>query len=280
MIRRDWPLGGERAQRWLLIRQTDHAELSAAIARDWRGLEFPSDAVRDEFLAAVRHHDDGWADWDAEPRVDPETGRPYSFTEMPPEDSQRIWSDSIAACRRIGPLAGWVVASHFYVLQDRRDEDFPEWTDWLAVVDAERSGWLAEWREMSPDHTPELAERCLAWLRAFDWISLWLCCVCPDRPFAAGAEPLVVGDDATGWPATRFTPTGEGIEHPTDPGVAPLVEVSPWPFAGDSFGYRLRASEIEAERLTSDTIRLDTGARRSIAWELRGDGSRKAQVVI
>lgn len=248
MIRRDWPLGADQPQRWVLIPQTEHARLSGELARAWGSgaappIVCPADepghplaGVRDEFLAAALHHDDGWLGWSDAPAIDPEHGRPVGFTEMPPPEAQRIWSESIDACRAIGPLAGWVVAAHFSALQSKRDDDYHLWVDWLAEVDARREGWLAEWLGSSEHHTPGLADRCLAWLQSLDWISLWLCCVCPVLPKdAAPHKPLLVGGDQTGWPEVAFTPQGD------------TIRVSPWPFAAAGLTLSVAARSVPAQ---------------------------------
>ena len=43
-------------------------------------------------LRGVAHHDDGWAEWDAAPRVNPANGMPRSFLEMRMRDSTAIWT--------------------------------------------------------------------------------------------------------------------------------------------------------------------------------------------
>ncbi|QDT70593.1 hypothetical protein MalM25_35430 [Planctomycetes bacterium MalM25] len=238
MIRRDWPRGAEPAERWYLISQVEHARLSHQLAAAWTPSFLPSH-VREEFLAAVLHHDDGWLGWDAEPLIDPEHGRPSAFTEMPPAEAQRIWSDSIDACRAIGPLAGWVVASHFTELQSKPDEDYAEWVDWLELVRERRDAWLAEWLDASEQNTPELADRCLAWLQALDWLSLWLCCLCPAEKEDQPIEPLVIGGEANprlAWTAVTFTPHVRGG-----------MRVTPWPFVEPCLDIRIDASVAPAE---------------------------------
>src|SRR5690606_5366992 len=81
-------------------------------------------AARAEWLEGVVSHDDGWAGLGADPPVDPVLGCPYSFLDIPREDSLRVWSDSIQLARRHGPLAGWTVATHFIALL--RDSDDAE----------------------------------------------------------------------------------------------------------------------------------------------------------
>lgn len=99
MIRRD---DGEN---WLLIEQTEHARLAAEIAAAWgNGVVSPL-PVRDLLIPAIRHHDDGWQDWAVAPGIDPGTGKPRNFTEMPMAVSTALWNKSIGICREgFGPL--------------------------------------------------------------------------------------------------------------------------------------------------------------------------------
>jgi hypothetical protein len=85
---------------WLLIAQADHARLAADIARVWGNDDVPSLPLPDQLVAAIRDHDDGWREWEQSPEIDPATGGPRDFTEMPMSAATRIWSKSIfsSAC--------------------------------------------------------------------------------------------------------------------------------------------------------------------------------------
>ena len=82
---------------WLLIAQADHARLAADIARVWGNDDVPSLPLPDQLVAAIRDHDDGWREWEQSPEIDPATGGPRDFTEMPMSAATRIWSKSIFA---------------------------------------------------------------------------------------------------------------------------------------------------------------------------------------
>lgn len=279
MIRRDVPWGSAAPESWLLISQTDHARLSLRLAEAWGGdavppivcpsgePDHPLAAVRREFLEAVDHHDDGWRDWRESPGIDPANGRPYSFTEMPPADAQRIWTDSIEACRGHGLLAGWMVASHFSALQSKRDGDYPEWVEWLSLVDRQRAEWLTKWLGQSADHTQGLAACCLAWLQALDWISLWLCCRCPAMPNDGDIEPLVIGGDTTGWPEITFEPQGSIAAAERE------VRVTPWPFAERCLrlvveGRSVPVGDYRRPESPQGNDRFSNGSRLALTWRL------------
>src|SRR4029079_9931152 len=100
MIRREIKLNDDAAI-YLMIPQVEHARMSGELVRHWRD-EFSPDVVD-----AIAHHDDGWAEWENEPKLNSTVGAPYSFLEMPLAESLTIWDRSIAAARQFGPLAGY-----------------------------------------------------------------------------------------------------------------------------------------------------------------------------
>ncbi|MEN1678468.1 MAG: DUF3891 family protein [Planctomycetota bacterium] len=257
MIRRNVPLGDHAdgvPHDWLLVSQIEHARLSHVLASAWQGiLPAAAEATRDEFLAAVLHHDDGWEDWRTAPKLDPEHGRPYGFTEMPPAEGQAIWAKSIDACCAIGPLAGWVVASHFIQLQSKRDDDFPEWAKWLGEQDRRRAGWFEAWQSQHPANTAAVAEECLHLLREFDWLSLWLCCRAPIDA-RDPVDALELGDGSHGFGPFLLTPKG------------PVIKVDPWPFTAPAIDLVVNAERCPAGvyRSASELNAVTTRA----AWRL------------
>lgn len=179
MIRREILLADEEPQ-WLLISQVEHARLSGVLAEHC--LSHFSAAAVDELLSAVVHHDDGWANWEAAPTFD-EQGRPRSFRELPLSQSLPIWSASIEAVAKIGPLAAGTVASHFLALLGASDR--PKVADefavaWQQEMTARCDAWIMSWQQLDPQqNTAAVADEALRGLQLFDVMSLWLCGVCP-----------------------------------------------------------------------------------------------------
>lgn len=254
MIRRNVPLG-EEPEKWLLLSQVEHARVSAELARAWGGGQVPElvcgeDAhdphlqdVRQELLAAILHHDDGWAAWEADPAIDVEHGRPYTFTEVPREQAIRLWTDSIRRAAGHGPLAGWVVAGHFVRLLSESDEPHSEQCEaWLEKMAAWRGTWLNEWHSLNrPVHSPRLAGECLDWLRTFDWLSLWLAMRGPTTELDQHQGGTTLDEGLLNAKPVELVPAGASDAR----GV---VRVSPWPFASeavdvDALGYAVAARE-------------------------------------
>ena len=254
MIRRDVPLA-DRPEKWLLLSQVEHARLSFELAEAWGGGRVPEVVcepddtnphlleVRRELLAAVRHHDDGWAAWEAIPDLDPDHHRPYSFMELPRHQSLPLWRDSILHARQIGPLAAWVVAGHFVrLLNDSQDAHCELSELWLADVANLRSTWLNEWHSLNrPVHTPRLAAECLEWLRLFDWISLWICMRGPARDGDDSRDTTTL--DEGNLASVPVVVTAAGMQPA---GESRQLRFAPWPFraaslAIDALGYAVSA---------------------------------------
>lgn len=259
MIRRDVPLTDDPTK-WLLISQIEHARLSGELATAWQ--QTPSSSgfsldksVRSELLAAIHHHDDGWAAWESDPVIDPPLGQPFSFLDLPREESLVIWQDSIDLCRQIGPLAAWVVAGHFvHLLHDSDDANRPFAQQWLRDTESLQDNWLAEW--IQADRTQNslpIAEGCLFALRLFDWLSLWLCCQCPAITGDGPAEPMIVDEGPLQQNPIRFV--ADRLQNDGEPR---LVRVTPWPFDAprlslDALGYTVPKKQYAtAEALTKN----------------------------
>ncbi len=257
MIRRDCLLS-DGTEGWTLISQVEHARLAGVLAEAWQ-LEPAGDLepAREEISGAVFHHDDGWPIWEANPKVDTDSGQPLEFTEMPVTDSLSIWARSIERCETLGPLAAYMVAGHFCYLLKRSDawdagnQDADAAHAWAERFAERQRDWLREWTRADEPFTPELAQTALEWLQGFDALSLWFCC-------AERTEPLET--QIAGGPAVKFSPAG-GSE----------IQTSPWPF-GDAplvvqaCGQRLKAHEFSDSRafLAAETEPIE------LIWRLTG----------
>jgi hypothetical protein len=184
MIRREITTASG-TQLWLLISQVDHAHVSGELARNWR------EAFSQDVIEAISHHDDGWGAWEAEAKLNPDTGAPFSFLEMPAPVSLVIWDHSIAAAGAFGPLAAYIVAGHFYnLLNNSENAKDPLAVAWLTAKRKLRTGWLDEWIRTDSTRTLEYAKRAQEMLLIADLFSLWLCCDCPGD----GAEAINLGE--------------------------------------------------------------------------------------
>jgi hypothetical protein len=231
MIRRDIDLGDGEA-RWLLVSQVEHARLGAVLAERCLDRFGPAtaeiDSVRSELLQAIARHDDGWADWETRPGLDPELRRPLSFRELSLDETLANWDGSIRSAAEVGPLAAWAVAGHFAGLLQSSQSDLDEIASaaWLAKTADQRAIWLAKWQKLNPaQHSQPLADEALLWMRAFDAMSLWICSVCPFG-----------GEEVLQWPEGYHIGPGESLDTrlaadaTTDISEYGVVTADPWRF--------------------------------------------------
>ena len=277
MIRREMFLPeGDRV--WALISQVEHAHLAADLARSWRDPLAPEEtrdgprtsAAEDELLAAIEHHDDGWAEWEEAPELDPEHGRPRSFMEMPQPDSLAIWSKSIAVAEQIGPLAAWVVAGHFSALLkiggEARSAEADLAREWNDLMRSRRTAWLGHWTASAADHTQEVADHALQALQFFDAASLWICCTCPPE----GPLTAVADDDAVlTLEGTDYRFTSRALRNA--PHEAPRGTIRPWPVEGDDAQFSVDCRIVPAGGFRTTEELLQAQQPYRLTWRLRDE---------
>jgi hypothetical protein len=224
-------LGGDAV---LCLGQPAHAWVSGQIARAWGNGLFAEPRPRDEVVLAASQHDLGMAEWDASPQLNPETGWPMSFLEMPVATHLRLWS---AAPRLALTQARWVallVSMHGAYLYGSRAaepgvQEFLD--DQRAFADAVRA---------SLGVSEEEAARNQRLLASWDWMSLVLCR--DDLPATIEFErPL------------RMERAGEGA-----------VSITPWPFGADEVEIEGDARRLEGRFDDEEAMR---DALRAAPWE-------------
>ena len=105
----------------LLITQQAHAWVSGQLARAWGNDRFAPPAPRDEVCLAAEQHDLGMASFDLDPPVDPDTGLPPSFMDMPLDVHLEIWTEAPRRMLVQDRYAAVLVALHGIALYERRD---------------------------------------------------------------------------------------------------------------------------------------------------------------
>ena len=91
---------------------------------------------RDAILHAVAEHDNGWAEEDAAPRVDPATGQIFDFVSAPAGIRQAVWPRGIARLAD-DPWAAALVAQHAITIYDRFRPREP-WRPFFAEMEEAR----------------------------------------------------------------------------------------------------------------------------------------------
>ncbi|HEU5394357.1 MAG TPA: DUF3891 family protein [Candidatus Methylomirabilis sp.] len=256
---------------WLCIGQPEHARLAGAMAEAWGRTPFLPPEPRTEVLQAVAEHDNGWAEWEAAPGLDPAAGCPVHFTEMSVADHLVIWRRGVQRMLERNPYAGLLVSMHGAALMRFRLEKAAR------TPEADRAAvrtFLAEQERLQAALREGLAARSryreavararltanFRLLQLLDALSLLLCC--------GATEPQT-------FPAV---PLGEGLRR-TDLEFTPEAggaALRPYPFTETPGRFSVTGRLLPATRLPDPAALHAAWARapeRGLTFTLRsGNG--------
>mgnify|MGYP002625324832 CR=1 FL=1 len=240
---------------WALITQLEHARIAGELAKDWGGPPVATFPWPEIVLPTVFHHDDGWDSWERRPSIDPKSGKPLAFTEMPNDVAHDIWQRSIERVAEFGPLAQYMVAEHFMRLRRGGDELDEECVRlFLQEYDARCAEWLTQWQAEDAtgqeDRTKDAAERVVDFLQTFDVLSLYLCCTPRKTPYHVE------------------TPGGQELTLHIN---AAEVTVTPWPWQAEELSLSTTAKVLPAHPLENDKdlhAAMETAESKSVSWRL------------
>ena len=142
----------------LCVGQASHAWISGQMARAWAEPFSPYDEV----CLAAEQHDVGMAEWDLAPTLNPETGLPHAFTEMPFAGHSALWLDAPKKLVTTSVYAAALVSLHGTRLYELRDRT-PDADAFLARQEDFRRGVGCARDDLEPGST-------LVWI--WDYLSL------------------------------------------------------------------------------------------------------------
>jgi hypothetical protein len=213
----------EDGDSFLLVTQPDHARLAHDIVAAMRTEPALDTPARETILFATREHDNGWIEVDAEPTIDPATGRPCDFIAGPARVKHDLWPRGIRRAAQSDPRAGALIAQHAITVYAYRAAE-PEWQPFFGPINALRDDLLSQ---LAAHDGParEAFEREYHAVRLGDSFSLQFC---------------------NGW-----TTPQETYGYTAELHGASLV-ITPDPFAGGAVPLRVIARRIPARRYNSD----------------------------
>jgi Protein of unknown function (DUF3891) len=198
--------------RWQIVLQTDHAELSRDIARQWAQRTNRSASL----VTAAERHDDGWAVWEQAPMCEDATGKPLNFLDVGVLAHLAFYRAGIAAVSEQDPYAGLLVSMHGAGIYRGRYGSQPElkltFADDLreqvdAFVAEQESGFEA--RSEQAGVSAEQRRHDYELLQVYDRMSLLFCV-----------------NDALAPPASEFS------DYRFKPDGAGAIRMIPFPFDG------------------------------------------------
>jgi hypothetical protein len=96
-----------------LVEQVEHARLSLAF------LQRSNLTLNASVRTAIEHHDDGWKEYDEQPRFDNQ--QIIDYRSVPLETHLEILSSSVQRCVDLDAYAGWLVSRHGCSFHDDKD---------------------------------------------------------------------------------------------------------------------------------------------------------------
>lgn len=209
----------------IVITQPTHAWIAGCLARAWGNEEFGSFAPTQEVCLGAEQHDIGWLLWENSPTLNPKTGYPHSFRELPTQVHIDIWSGAKQLALPFGRYVALLVSLHGTGIFER----FTHWQQSPESAQIVQEFLKHEYAfqeklttslENDPHYaqyaTPEVIKRDRSLIAIWDWLSLALC----HGLRSVGQFNQV--PTASGDTTLTLTPVND---HATE------VKVAPWPFA-------------------------------------------------
>lgn len=192
------------------IGQAAHSWISGQLAREWGNDAFAVPEPLAELCLGAEQHDIGMAEWDRRPELDPATGFPVGFLDLPLSTHLALWTEAPEKILSQSPYAAVLVSKHGHALFSKR-KPTPEIERYLAEQEALQADLL---ERIGAD--PEQANRNQQLVWALDHLAL------------VGLIPDF---------APQENSVGDLPLH-VDLAGDRLVTVDPWPFGRDEITLR------------------------------------------
>lgn len=199
----------------ICITQPTHAWVSGQLAQVWGNEMFGSVAPDEAVCLGAEQHDIGWIPWELAPTLNPDTGYPHSFMEVPPEVHTKLWAGAKQLAMPMGRYVALLVSLHGTGLYERFThwKSSPESTRLVEAFlqqEKEFQQHLIARLEQDPAYqayvTPEAIARNQRLVATLDALSLAICIGVTEQkqfeqvPLATGETTLTllpINDDPT-----------------------------------------------------------------------------------
>jgi hypothetical protein len=213
------------AHQVIAISQTAHAWVSGQLARQWDNERFPSFAPIEPLCYAAEQHDRGFLDWEHQPTLNPKSGLPHTFENIPLSLHVELRKKSILELRAISLYAALVTSLYFARVVGKQNpvedhEDRQRIAEFLQEQKALQRNLLSSLRKdpylrlACSDRAIEYNQKLLA---AWDQLSVQLC-RSPDSKFSVDDVPTALGKSC------------KLLVSPVNPNSRE-VRLEPWPFS-------------------------------------------------
>ena len=206
----------------ICITQPAHSRVSGQFARAWGNSHFHK--IPEEVCLAAELHDLGFLEWEQSPTLNPETGWPHTFMDLPNDAHLALWSTGVEQLRLIQEYAALLASLHYTWLAEKHPVLAPlserrlqeNFVRKQIAIQADLLAVLRKQTVFGPlcgDEPLASYRRCIA---VWDWMSLVL-------GMGADQEKVFVGvPGLSGLVDIKIIP----CRQPNEP-----IRIVPWPFA-------------------------------------------------
>ena len=208
-----------------LIGQTDHSRFVGQLAAHWGNGEFETPKPYDSVVRAATFHDYGWLRYETSPLINPESGEPYPFLQVPMTPQQLgSYQWSLDWMADIDSYSGLVISMHRTGLWQGRygTIKYPAGRYNLAKRTPEVQALIAHNEAWQEKQRATLDAKGV-WtnyrlLQVWDLLGLYFCC---QEPYEDYIEPV---------PVSYAGPDDEGMRLTLKPVGPGKVAFDPYPF--------------------------------------------------
>lgn len=236
----------------ICITQPNHAWVAGELARAWGNEQFGQFAPTSEVCLGAEQHDIGWLVWEQAPTLNPQTGYPYRFTELPTRVHIDIWSGAKQLAMPWGRYATLLVSMHGTWLYERYRswENSPESAQIVQeflkneyAFQEQLTATLKHNSYYAPYVTPDAIARNQKLVATWDALSLILCQNSP------GEQQIDRVPTANGETVLKLTNINDNPHQ---------ITISPWPFQESE------VTLVYEGRLLRETFTDETAMREAL----------------
>lgn len=248
----------------VIISQPAHARISGQLAAAWGGPVAGEITPRDDVILAAGQHDIGWLWWEMAPTLNPATGLPHNFRQMPTALHLDIWSPAGSLALSYGPYVALLVSKHgsglyqqFHDFDRDTDEEAAAARAYLREAQAFEESLIEDLERQATyaaDATPENIERNRRLVGLWDGMSLAFCHGLRESHSFSGV-PAVDGAELE----LEMTPLNDDGSR---------VRVHPWPFMTESVRLLTHGRRLSGTFDDEDTMLDALGAAPWVRIEI------------
>lgn len=149
------------------VRHDDQAAFGAFLLEEWNDHSLKHDPRRRQIITATRNHNNGWVEFDRNPRLDEKTGLPVDPKKLTPEEIYEIWMRASERFIEEDPYVALLITHHAYTLHEHTQNRKGVWEDFFVTL-ARRRGKIRD--ELGLTHND--IEHGYSFLRMAEWFSL------------------------------------------------------------------------------------------------------------